>query len=85
MAYAVRFTDSAEREFLGLPFAVRRRMEPRISALGKNPRPPGFRKLSAQKGLYRIQLGDYRVLYEIRNKILLVLVVKIGHRSQVYR
>lgn len=54
-----------------------------ISALAVNPRPRGCRKLSSSEQ-YRIRVGDYRVLYEIEDDVLRVLVVKVGHRRDVY-
>ncbi|MFH0795310.1 MAG: type II toxin-antitoxin system RelE/ParE family toxin [bacterium] len=83
--YRVEFTPSARREFLKLSDAVVVRLAPRILALGKNPRPAGSKKLSVQEDIYRIRIGDYRVLYEIQDKVLVVLVVKVGHRREIYR
>lgn len=83
--YRVEFTPSARREFLKLPDAVVVRLTPRILALGKNPRPTGSKKLSVQENIYRIRIGDYRVLYEIQDKVLVVLVMKVGHRREIYR
>jgi mRNA interferase RelE/StbE len=56
-----------------------------MRGLASNPRPPGCDKLAGLEDLYRILVGDYRVVYQIRDEMLLVLVVKIGHRREVYR
>lgn len=56
-----------------------------ILALGENPRPKGASKLSGQRPFYRVRVGDYRVIYEIQEKILVVLVIKVGHRREVYQ
>ncbi len=56
-----------------------------MRALGDEPRPRGCRNLSAQDHLYRIRVGDHRILYEVRDTEVLVLVVAIGHRRDVYR
>ena len=58
-------------------FAIRR--------LSVNPRPPGVRKLSGNLGDYRIRVGQYRVLYDINDAEILVYIVRIGHRREVYR
>ncbi|MBC8105027.1 MAG: type II toxin-antitoxin system RelE/ParE family toxin [Anaerolineae bacterium] len=62
---------------------VRRRIDTAILALGDNPRPPGSKKLVNVEA-WRIRVGDWRVIYQINDKQLLVLVVRIGHRRDVY-
>jgi len=56
-----------------------------IRSLQAHPRPAGCKKLAGNADYYRIRVGDYRVLYEIRDRVLLVLVIKVGHRREVYR
>jgi len=59
-----------------------------ILRLEENPRPHGFKKMETKEKLYRVQVGpgkNYRVVYQIRDEVLLVLVVKVGHRKDVYR
>lgn len=85
MAYRVEFARPAEREFERLPPQVRARLLPRIDALAADPRPPGVVRLIGDRELYRIRVGDYRVIYTIEDDVLLVLVVSVGHRSDVYR
>ncbi len=63
----------------------RQRIIARIRALAEDPRPQGAEKLSGSRDRYRIRQGDYRILYEIQDDILIVVVVKIGHRRGVYR
>jgi len=84
MAYAVQITPGAEREFSKLAHEIQLRIRPRIDALANDPRPPGAKKLKGED-LWRIRVGDYRILYEVRDKILLVLVVRVAHRREVYR
>lgn len=79
--YEVRFAASAAREFRKLPPDVRRRLAPAIDALAAAPRPPGVKKLAGASDLYRIRVGDYRVVYEVSDAALLVLVVRVRHRS----
>ena len=62
-----------------------RRVDARILALAEDPRPPGAKRLAGSEGLHRIRVGDYRVVYAIEDDVLLVLVVRIGHRRDVYR
>lgn len=84
MAYRIEYKPSAERAFLALPKEVQWRICPRIEALATDPRPPGAKKLRGYEKRWRIRVGDYRVIYEVHDKELLVLIVKIGHRSDVY-
>ena len=56
-----------------------------MRGLAGQPRPPGCDKLVGLEDLYRIRVGDYRIVYQVRDEVLLVLVVKIGHRREVYR
>jgi mRNA interferase RelE/StbE len=86
MTYRVEFSRSAEREFDQLPQQVSARVSSRINSLAVNPRPPGVLKLAGRTtDLYRIRVGNYRVIYAIKDDVLLVLVVSIGHRKEIYR
>ena len=84
MAYRLEFTPGANRQFRKLPKNLQARLTPHLDALTQNPRPSGIEKLKGEEG-YRLRVGDYRVLYEVRDKALLVLVVRVGHRREVYR
>jgi len=84
MIYSIDFEPIAVRQFRKLESVIRKKLLPKIKALAKNPRPPGTKKLQGFKNRYRIRVGDYRVVYQIHDKILLVLIVEIGHRSDVY-
>ena len=85
MAYAIDFTPAARRAFAKLTPAVRERLAPAIDALAREPRPAGAVKLRGVPNGYRIRVGDHRVLYQIEDDRLLVLVVGVGHRREVYR
>ena len=85
MRYAIEFTAGAARDFRKLPSAVQRRIGSRIDSLAVNPRPAGARQLAATEKLLRIRVGDYRVIYQVLDDLLRVLVVTIGHRRDVYR
>ena len=83
--YAVEFLPIAVRELQNLPAKVRVQVAKRIDSLAGNPRPEGCQKLRDRDGVYRIRSGNYRVLYRIEDKRLVVLVVRIAHRRDVYR
>ena len=83
--YRIEFVRSAEKSFLDLPVHDQKLIRKKVDALAHDPRPSGSKKLSGEDGLYRIRSGDYRVIYMVQDKVLLVLVVKIGHRRDVYR
>ncbi|HHT9135036.1 MAG TPA: type II toxin-antitoxin system RelE family toxin [Candidatus Avalokitesvara rifleensis] len=88
MTYRIEFTAKARRQLKDLSKADRHamgRIKTRIDALANNPRPPDVKKLSGTESLYRIRVGDYRIIYEIQDRVLVVLVVKIGRRGDVYR
>ncbi len=84
-SYSIRITRSAAKEIELIDGKKRRRLVvERISQLADEPRPPGCSKLSG-KDLYRVRQGPYRILYRIDDHVLTVLVVKVGHRRDVYR
>lgn len=83
-SYRLEFKRSVAKDLRGLPKADIQRILDRIEALGEDPRPPGCEKLSASER-YRVRQGPYRILYEIHDAHLVVLVVKVGHRREVYR
>ena len=83
--YRILFKPSAERAFLVLPRDIQKRLDKRLLALRDNPRPPGVKALTGAPGVLRLRAGDYRVLYEIRDAVLIVLVLKVAHRGDVYR
>ncbi len=85
MAYRIEFTPKAYRQFVDLPRKAQARLDLQIEALAANPRPHGVKKLSGEENLYRIRWGDYRVVYQVREKDRIVLIAKIGHRREVYR
>ena len=85
MAYDVRFKASAAATVEKLPKSLQRRIIAKAEALAEDPRPPGVEKLKGEEGLYRVRVGDYRIVYRIEDKILRILVVRVGHRREVYR
>jgi len=85
MAYTILLAPPAERQLKAFAPPIQKRLVKRLKALRDNPRPQGVKKLSGEDNLYRIREGDYRILYTIEDKELIVLVVKIGDRKEIYR
>ncbi len=84
-AYQIAFTPVALRQLASLDAPTQRRVARRIEALGIDPRPAGAEMLKGGQGESRIRVGDWRVIYVVQHEKLLVLVIKIGHRSDIYR
>ena len=82
--YRIEIKKSAVKEINSLPCRDLRSILDKIAALSDNPRPHDCKKLSAQEK-YRVRCGDYRILYSIEDAILIVYVVKVGHRKDVHR
>lgn len=85
MSYRLDFTRAARKQFLNLAKPVQKRIAPRVDALATDPRPHGVKKLQGGKDLYRIRVGDWRIIYMIRDRELLVLVVRIANRRDAYK
>ena len=83
-SFEVLIKPSAVKEIEILPKKDRQRIVRRIVALAGNPRPPGCEKLSGQER-YRVRQGNYRILYEVHERELIVMIVKVGDRKNVYR
>lgn len=82
--YKIFITPSATEEIDDLPKKDCIRVTERIKSLADNPRPPGCQKLSGQEK-YRVRQGNYRIVYSIEDTILIVTIVKVGDRKDVYR
>ena len=85
MAYEVIIKPSAEKAFSKLPNALQVIILEALEKLSVNPRPSGVKKLKSTFNIYRIRVGEYRVIYSINDTVLIVTVVKIAHRKDVYR
>lgn len=83
--YSIAISPRARNEIDSLDKPIKRRIAVSIEGLAKNPHPAGSKKLQGKDDTWRIRVGDYRVLYDIKNKELIILVVKVGHRREVYR
>ena len=84
MRYSVEILRSAQKQLAKIDRQHRRRLYDTIRKLADNPRPPGTKKLSGRQA-WRLRVGSYRLIYEIHENRLVVLVVAIGDRKEVYR
>jgi mRNA interferase RelE/StbE len=83
--YSIDVAPRAERQFRKLSREVQVRLASKIDALAGTPRPRGVEKLEDEENLYRIRVGDYRIVYEISDEKRSIVIAKIGHRREVYR
>ena len=83
--YAVTILPSALGQLAELPRHDQRKIKERIDQWAGDPRPPGVKKLQGESDLFRLRSGNYRIIYSIENVRLIVLVIRIGHRRDVYR
>lgn len=84
MTYRIEIAPAALRQLRKLDPAARRRVQAAIELLAEQPRPSGAKKLTGGDGEWRVRTGDYRIIYEIQDQVLLLLLVAIGHRREVY-
>jgi mRNA interferase RelE/StbE len=82
-AYRIELRPAAVRALRKLDPQVRHRIQGAIALLAQDPRPPGARALQGRSGL-RVRIGDYRIIYTVEDDVLLVVVVRLGHRRDVY-
>lgn len=83
--YTLKISASAEKSFKKLPDRDLRRVTKAILDLAADPHPHGSIKLAGEENCYRIRVGNYRVIYEIQDRVLMILILKVGHRKDVYR
>ena len=86
MPYRVELGRKARKFLVSLPDkTLRARLKDAIDGLAKDARPPECLKMKGEDGLYRIRVGDYRIIYQIQDPVLVVLVVQIGNRREIHR
>jgi mRNA interferase RelE/StbE len=85
MEYKITFHPAALRALKKLPLKVVHQMNPHLVDLSKEPRPPGCKKLKGNSGFWRVRVGDYRIVYQIDDGQLIILVIAIGHRKDIYQ
>ncbi|MGC1309064.1 MAG: type II toxin-antitoxin system RelE/ParE family toxin [Phormidesmis sp.] len=84
MSYQIIFESAAARQLKKLPTVVQQNLRPLIDSLSTDPRPSGCKKLKGRQNEYRIRYGNYRVIYSIEDKALIVRVIRAGHRKDAY-
>lgn len=82
--YQITFDRRAEKALESLPPSERKRIQKAVDGLALDPRPRGAIKMSGESS-WRVRVGDYRIIYDIQDQQLIVLVIKIGHRREIYR
>ncbi|MHC4247899.1 MAG: type II toxin-antitoxin system RelE family toxin [Planctomycetota bacterium] len=85
MSYEIRIKASALKAIKKLERRIRARIAARIVELADGPRARGCKRLAGPDSFYRVRVGDYRIVYEVSDDVLVVLVLKVGHRRDVYR
>ena len=85
MLYRITWKPSAERAFRKLPRQTQGRIRPRVDALASNPRPDGVRNLEGDDNAWRIRVGEFRIVFEIHDAVLIVMIVRIAIRRDAYR
>lgn len=85
MTYRIEVKPQAEKALAKIPNPHRRRIANAIDGLARVPRPPGCRKLTGADEAYRIRVGEYRIVYQIADRILIVYIIRVAHRKDVYR
>lgn len=82
--YRIEVTPRARKDLEALPTRERRRVAEQIDTLMTDPRPTGCKKLKGREDFYRIRVGNYRVVYQIEDEILLILIVRVGDRNEIH-
>jgi mRNA interferase RelE/StbE len=85
VAYTVQFKPLALRNLEKLPRDIQKRLAAKIETLRDDPFPSGCKKMTAVADAWRVRVGDYRIVYQVHQKVLLVLVLAVGNRKDVYR
>ncbi len=85
MTYRIEWRLAALKEVEALARDVRARIVSKVGSLAANPRSPGYTKLAGQDNEYRVRVGDWRIIYSVEDRVLLVLVLRVRHRREAYR
>ena len=85
MSYRLEFKPTARKSLAKIPTVHADRIRKALDLLGENPLPPGNRKIVGSEAKYRIRIGDYRVIYEIKDNQLVIFIIRIAHRKDIYR
>ena len=85
MSYAIELTPRARKFLNQVPRKIAGQIVAKLELLIDEPRPRGCEKLKPERNRFRIHSGNYRIIYEVQDKVLVILVIKIGHRQDVYK
>jgi mRNA interferase RelE/StbE len=85
VTYRIEVAPAAARQLRKLDPPARRRIQAAVELLAQEPRPAGAKKLVGGDREWRVRTGDYRIVYEIHDQVLLVLVLAVGHRRDIYQ
>lgn len=85
MSYRIEWKPSAERSFRKLPRQAQDRISLRVNELATNPRPDGVKKLGGEENAWRIRVGDFRIIYEIHDGVLMIMILRVANRRESYR
>lgn len=85
MVYRLQYKSSVKKELRKLSRTDRITIVHKIKLLKKEPRPEGSAKLKGSRDLFRIRHGDYRIIYQIQNNVLIIIIIRIGHRREIYK
>jgi mRNA interferase RelE/StbE len=85
LKYRIEIKQSAAKELKKIPKPDRRRISDKIDSLAEELSSQEITKLKGDNPFHRIRVGDYRIIYEIQNEVLVILIIKVGHRKDIYR
>ena len=85
MAYNIVVTNPARKQLLKLPVAVADRIQQVIDELADTPRPHGIEAIKGMADTYRIRVADYRIVYTVHDDMVLILIIRVAHRKDIYR
>jgi mRNA interferase RelE/StbE len=83
--FTILIYPDAGKQLASLPANIQKVIDQKILALGEDPFPAGFKKLKDSEGYYRIRSGDYRIIYRLDGERLIVIVVRVGNRKELYK
>ncbi len=83
--YKIELSKRSIKELKKLPKFQQKKIAVKIDRISKNPYSRNAKKLIGEKDLFRVRSGDYRIIYQVKDKILLILILKIGHRKEIYK
>jgi mRNA interferase RelE/StbE len=85
LMYSIEFVSSAQKDVIVLPLQIQERIETEIDHFQNNPRPNGCKKLKGLANMWRVRIGNYRILYKIDEKLKHIIIYRVLHRKDVYR